>query len=74
MISNANGEGDIRKQLREAIAHFHHILPSQPPLKDFVHHNTLHAYQHHRFPQALMEAQQLTGKYGYLPPAQYLEV
>jgi uncharacterized protein len=74
VTSNANGEGDIRKRLHEAIAHFHHILPGQPPLKDFVHHNTLHAYQHYRFPRALMAAQQLTGKHGYYPQAQYLRL
>jgi hypothetical protein len=74
VTGSADGEGDIRKRLREAIANFQHILLSQPPLKDFMHHNTPHAYQHHRFPRVLMEAQRLTGKHGYLAQAQYLQL
>lgn len=39
-----------------------HYLPTQGPLKDFVHHNTLHAFQDMKFYDALHKA---TAIFGY---------
>lgn len=38
-----------------------HYLPTQAPLKDFVHHNTLHAFQHIPFFDGLNKAHEIFG-------------
>ncbi len=38
-----------------------HYLPTQGPLKDFVHHNTLHAFQDMQFYDALFKASAIFG-------------
>jgi uncharacterized protein YbcC (UPF0753/DUF2309 family) len=62
---------DIRSLLRQVIEHFEHILPAQAAIKDFVHHNTLHGFQHLPFPEALATAHKVIGAYGYLPEEQF---
>jgi hypothetical protein len=62
--SHAYGLDEIMHELR-------HYLPSQAPLKDFVHHNTLHAFQHLPFHQALKQANIQFGYTGYLSIDEY---
>ncbi len=38
-----------------------HYLPAQAPLKDFIHHNTLHAFQNLKFDVALRSASEILG-------------
>lgn len=38
-----------------------HYLPAQAPLKDFIHHNTLHAFQHLKFHEARTKANEILG-------------
>jgi uncharacterized protein YbcC (UPF0753/DUF2309 family) len=38
-----------------------HYLPSQTPLKDFIHHNTLHAFQNLNFYEAIFKASKIFG-------------
>ena len=43
------------------IHHLKHYLPAQAPLKDFIHHNTLHVFQNKKFFVALQEASEIFG-------------
>src|SRR6201987_3713036 len=38
-----------------------HYLPAQAPLKDFIHHNSLHAFQNLKFHDALRNASEIFG-------------
>lgn len=38
-----------------------HYLPSQQALKDFIHHNSLHAFQHMKFYDAIFKASKIFG-------------
>jgi uncharacterized protein YbcC (UPF0753/DUF2309 family) len=46
----------------KVLDHLKHYLPSQTPLKDFIHHNSLHAYQHMKFYDGIFTASK---KFGY---------
>ncbi len=48
-----------------------HYLPEQAPLKDFIHHNTLHAFQHEPFEQAIRRASKIFGFKTSLNLAEY---
>jgi uncharacterized protein YbcC (UPF0753/DUF2309 family) len=58
-------------RLRSAVEHASHVLPKQGPIGVFVHHNTLHAFQHLRFEQAVVEASQLFDAEPYMSEATY---
>lgn len=38
-----------------------HFLPAQAPLKDFIHHNTLHAFQNLKFEKGIRKASEVFG-------------
>lgn len=53
----------IRKSFDEkrVLHELKHYLPSQTPLKDFIHHNSLHAFQHLPFYDAIFKASKIFG-------------
>jgi uncharacterized protein YbcC (UPF0753/DUF2309 family) len=56
------------------IHHLKHFLPSQAPLKDFIHHNTLHAFQDKNFYTALTESSSIFGYKTSLSLAEYRDL
>lgn len=59
---------------KEVIHHLKHFLPAQAPLMDFVHHNTLHAFQHLPFHEGLKEANEKLGYQVYLSIEEFREL
>jgi len=45
----------------EVLPELKHYLPAQAPLKDFIHHNTLHSFQNLKFYTALRSASEIFG-------------
>lgn len=62
---------DPLEQIAEAVAHAAHLLPAQGPIGVFIHHNTLHAFQHLPFEKAVAEAAQVYGTEPYMSEAAY---
>jgi len=50
-----------------------HYLPAQAPLKDFIHHNTLHGFQNLKFNKAIYSASAIFGYRVSLSLAEYRE-
>jgi uncharacterized protein len=46
---------------KHLIEELKHYLPSQTPLKDFIHHNSLHAFQKEKFYDAIFKASEIFG-------------
>ena len=50
-----------------ALNELKHYLPTQTPLKDFIHHNSLHAFQQMKFYDAIFKASKIFGFQPTLP-------
>ncbi|MCP3851975.1 MAG: DUF2309 domain-containing protein, partial [Gammaproteobacteria bacterium] len=64
----------MREDILHLLKHLEHVLPAQASIKDFVHHNTLHGYQHLSFPEALAHSREITGAKGYLGEERFREI
>ncbi|MBL0055218.1 MAG: DUF2309 domain-containing protein [Chitinophagaceae bacterium] len=51
-----------------------HFLPAQQALKDFIHHNSLHAFQHMKFYDAIFKASRIFGFQVHLQLPEYREM
>ena len=61
-------------QVEKVVEKLSHYLPSQSPLKDFIHHNTLHAFQHDSFHEGLKKSSELFGYKTYLQLSEYRQL
>jgi uncharacterized protein YbcC (UPF0753/DUF2309 family) len=61
------------EHLAHAIEHAAHLLPSQGPIRVFIHHNTLHAFEHLPFHEAVKQGGATYGCHPYLPEDRYRE-
>ena len=58
----------------QVIHELKHFLPSQQALKDFIHHNTLHGFQHMKFYEAIFKASKIFGFQVHLQLPEYREM
>ncbi len=65
MVSMEQPQYDDSEHLRRALAAAAKLLPEQSPLENFVHHNTLHAFEAMPFPQAVEHAASVFGTEPY---------
>ena len=59
--------------LRHAIEHAAHLLPAQGPITVFIHHNTLHAFEHLPFTEGVREGARVFDCEPFLPKDRYRE-
>ena len=57
--------------LSEKIHHAAHLLPAQGPIGVFIHHNTLHAFEHQTFDEAVRTGSRIFGCEPYLTEDRY---
>jgi uncharacterized protein YbcC (UPF0753/DUF2309 family) len=61
------------EQLKHVIEHAAHLLPAQGPITVFIHHNTLHAFEHLPFDEGVKKGAQVFGCQPYLSENRYRE-
>ncbi len=61
LLNKKQKETHIGFQEAHVLHELKHFLPSQQALKDFIHHNSLHAFQHMKFYDAIFKASKIFG-------------
>ncbi|MFM7233519.1 MAG: putative inorganic carbon transporter subunit DabA, partial [Flavobacteriales bacterium] len=64
-------ENHLSFNLSHVLEELSHQLPAQAPLKDFIHHNTLHAFQYLPFKEGIRKASRRFGYRVLLPLKEY---
>src|SRR4051812_24463558 len=64
-------DGSSHDHLAHTIEHAAHFLPSQGPIRVFIHHNTLHAFEHLPFHEGVKRGGETYGCNPYLPEDRY---
>jgi uncharacterized protein YbcC (UPF0753/DUF2309 family) len=59
--------------LTQLIDQLSHVLPAQGPISIFIHHNTLHAFEHLPFEEAVARAAERLGREPFLAESRYRE-
>ncbi len=63
---NTSFDEKNKKSMFDVIHNIKHYLPSQAPLKDFIHHNTLHSFQNLKFHDGILQSEKIFGYKIYL--------
>jgi uncharacterized protein YbcC (UPF0753/DUF2309 family) len=67
----ARDAGAVDHPLARVIDRLAHLLPAQGPISIFIHHNTLHAFEHLPFEEAVEHAAMHLGREPYLAESRY---
>ena len=68
------GASNEAASLAHALEHAGHLLPAQGPLSVFIHHNTLHAFEHLPFHEAVTTASRLYETEPYFTEARFRDL
>ena len=60
-LTSRIAESSDAAQIRECVHHATHLLPAQGPIKVFVHHNTLHAFEDVPFEEGVLAGLEIFG-------------
>ena len=70
-LPDAAGDECGLRELEAIVLEASQLLPEQPPLHAFVHHNTLHHFEHLPFEEAVVEASSILGTEGFQSEAAF---